>query len=96
MTDFCDPEQRLDYLLQHGIDAYNKAIGSLESRVLVSARKFSALGVVGSESPQLAELSPIEAAPRHLQAVDLFEEDEGSDPTIVVLPEGGASSGHSA
>jgi hypothetical protein len=26
MTDFNDPEQRLDYLLQHGIDAYNKAM----------------------------------------------------------------------
>jgi hypothetical protein len=26
MTDFSDPEQRLDYLLQHGIDAYNKAM----------------------------------------------------------------------
>jgi len=26
MTDFSDPEQRLDYLLQHGIDAYNKTM----------------------------------------------------------------------
>ena len=26
MTDFSDPEQRLDYLLQHGVDAYNKAM----------------------------------------------------------------------
>ena len=26
MTDFNDPEQRLDYLLLHGVDAYNKAM----------------------------------------------------------------------
>ena len=26
MTDFNDPEQRLDYLLHHGVDAYNKAM----------------------------------------------------------------------
>jgi hypothetical protein len=26
MTDFSDPEQRLDYLLRHGVDAYNKAM----------------------------------------------------------------------
>ena len=26
MTDFSDPEQRLDYLIHHGIDAYNKAM----------------------------------------------------------------------
>ena len=25
MTDFSDAEQRLDYLLRHGVDAYNKA-----------------------------------------------------------------------
>ena len=30
MIDFNDPEQRLDYLLHHGVDAYNKAMeGSL-------------------------------------------------------------------
>ena len=26
MTDFNDPEQRLDYLLHHGVGAYNKAM----------------------------------------------------------------------
>ena len=26
MTDFSDPEQRLDHLIQHGVDAYNKAM----------------------------------------------------------------------
>ena len=75
--------QSLQRSLTSSVDAYNKAIGSLESRVLVTARKFPALGVVGNESPQIAELSPIEAAPRHLQAVELLRrgrrDDESAD-----------------
>jgi DNA recombination protein RmuC len=91
--------QALQRSLTSSVDAYNKAIGSFESRVLVTARKFPGLGVVGTESPQITELSPIEAAPRHLQAVELFDEvDEGdeSEPTIMMLPDGGASTGHPA
>jgi hypothetical protein len=67
--------------------------------VLVSARKFPGLGVVGSESVEIAALSPIEAAPRHLQAVELHDDDEGSEigePNILALPEGGATAGTGA
>ncbi len=88
--------QSLQRSLTSSVEAYNKAVGSLESRVLVSARKFSALGVVGSESPQIAELPPIEVAPRHLQAVEFFDEGDESEPTMLVLPEGGTSTGHPA
>jgi hypothetical protein len=35
MTDFSDPEQRLDYLLQHGIDAYNKAMEDRFAKTVV-------------------------------------------------------------
>ncbi len=86
--------QSLQRSLTSSVEAYNKAVGSLESRVLVSARKFPGLGVVGSESAEIAELSPIEAAPRHLQAVEMLsdEDDEvGIEPTIVALPEGGGA-----
>ena len=62
--------QTLQRSLTSSVEAYNKAVGSLESRVLVSARKFPGLGVVGGEAAEIAELSPIEAAPRHLQAVE--------------------------
>ena len=88
--------QSLQRSLGASVDAYNKAVGSLETRVLVSARKFPSLGVVGSESPEIAELSPIETAPRHLQAVELLDEGEDTSSTIVALPDGGASSGTSA
>jgi DNA recombination protein RmuC len=83
--------QTLQRSLTSSVDAYNRAVGSFESRVLVSARKFPSLGVQGAE---IADLSPIEAAPRHLQAYqpDLYD-DEVEDSTIVALPEGEAHTG---
>jgi DNA recombination protein RmuC len=70
--------QSLQKSLSSSVDAYNKAVGSLESRVLVTARKFPSLGVVGNERAGITELSPIEAAPRHLQAVE-SDEDERAE-----------------
>lgn len=63
--------------LASSVDAYNDAVGSLESRVLVTARKFPGLGVIGGERAEITELTRIEAAPRRLQAVE--PEDEGED-----------------
>ncbi len=67
--------QSLQRSLTMSVDAYNKAVGSLESRVLVTARRFPSLGVVVGESSGLVELSSIEAAPRRLQAVEAEEDD---------------------
>lgn len=54
--------------LNRSVEAYNKAIGSFESRVLISARKFKELGAApGGEIP---ELSPIDTQTRGLQAQD--------------------------
>src|SRR3984893_8838130 len=50
--------------LDRAVESYNKAVGSLETRVLVSARKFAELGtVVGQDIP---ELEPIETSARAL------------------------------
>jgi DNA recombination protein RmuC len=84
--------QSLQRSLTSSVEAYNKAVGSFETRVLVSARKFPSLGVHGSAD--IADLSPIESAPRHLQAYQPeIDEDEFTQPTIVALPEGGANTG---
>lgn len=50
--------------LDSAVKAYNKAVGSLESRVLVTGRKFVELGVV-SEERRIEDLEPIEQTPRH-------------------------------
>lgn len=50
--------------LDNTIDAYNKAIGTLESRVLVSARKFKDLG--SSSDKEISQLETIDKTPRVL------------------------------
>ncbi len=89
--------QSLQRSLTSSVEAYNKAVGSLETRVLVSARRFPGLGVVGGESAEIAALPPIEATPRHLQAVEMEnDEDEVAgvgEQIILALPDGGATAG---
>ena len=68
--------ERLRLLVEHfasvgdGLDkavrSYNKAVGSFESRVLVSARRFKELGVSGGED--LPPLTSSDAMPRTLEA----------------------------
>jgi len=82
--------QSLQRSLTSSVEAYNRAVGSLESRVLVTARRFPSLGVKGSETAEIAELSPIEASPRHLQAVEFTVGDDGDDAPAE-LPEGGTA-----
>lgn len=83
--------QTLQRSLTSSVEAYNKAVGSLETRVLVSARKFPDLGVVANEGPGIVELSAIDAAPRHLQAVDFLGDEDDAEPTLLALPTDGGS-----
>ena len=86
--------QSLQKSLASSVEAYNKAVGSLESRVLVTARKLPGLGVIDGTSAQIQELTPIEVAPRRLQAVELIDDEDDLDTsTILSLPEGNANTG---
>jgi DNA recombination protein RmuC len=62
--------------LDRAVESYNKAVGSLESRVLVSARKFAELGA--SVAEDIPELEPIETTARAL-SFDWDESDISPD-----------------
>jgi len=62
---------RLGRSLTASVTAYNQAVGSLESRVLVSARKLNEFGVVGAE---LAAPGPVSETTRGLSAPELVAE----------------------
>jgi DNA recombination protein RmuC len=57
--------------LERTVESYNKTVGSLESRVLVSARRFSELGVPATG--EIVELQTIDRSPRGLHALPLIE-----------------------
>ncbi len=57
--------------LEAAVKSYNLAVGSLESRVLVSARKFRDLKAVGGDV-LLDSAAPIDVLPREMRAEDLL------------------------
>ena len=67
--------------LDRAVESYNKAVGTLESRVMVSARKFAELGAPVSE--QIPDVPQIETTTRTLA----LEWDEDDEPTRHLFPE---------
>jgi DNA recombination protein RmuC len=65
--------------LNSAVTAYNKAVGSLEGRVLVTARRFVDMGVVGAGEKELAQPLPVDATTRALQSPEL-------GPPVLDLP----------
>lgn len=71
--------ERMNTLVQHfanvgsalkkAMDSYNKAVGSMESRVLPSVRKFKELGVTGADEIPIIE--QIDQTPRDLSILEL-------------------------
>jgi len=49
MTDFNNPEQRLDYLLHHGVDAYNKAMEDHFAKRTGRARRMAGQAMAGRD-----------------------------------------------
>lgn len=57
--------------LNDAIAAYNKSVGTLETRVLVTARKFQTLEVASGDKA-IRDLNPVDTLPRALQSPELL------------------------
>jgi len=67
----CEHISRIGKSLGDSVKAYNEAVSSIESRVLVTGRKFRALGELAEE--EIQTLAPIERLPREPSAPELLE-----------------------
>lgn len=64
---------KLGKSLTGAVEAYNKTVGSLESRVLVTARRFNELSVTAPRGADLEELVPVAQTLRLLNAPELTQ-----------------------
>lgn len=70
LSDMAEHFSRLGRNLGGAVQSYNQAMGSLEHRVLSSARKFKELGSV-SQASEIISLDSLDHTPRELQAPEL-------------------------
>lgn len=91
LADMSEHFFKLGKSLGGAVDAYNRAIGSLEARVLVSARKFKDMRALNVDS-ELEASSPVESAPRALQSPELTTPRDGlfPIPEVQVIEENGS------
>lgn len=73
VSDMGNHMTRLGRHLGQVVDSYNQTVGTLERRVLVSARKFK---VLDTSNEEIEELTAIDHTPRNLQSLELVGEEE--------------------
>lgn len=74
IVDMTSHFNKMGRALTTAVDSYNKGIGSLETRVLVTARKFKELGAAASQL-EIEDQEFVEKVPRHLEADEMVKEE---------------------
>lgn len=64
-----DHMRKVGHHLESGVKAYNETVASMESRLIVSARKLKDLSA--GTAKEVPDLAPVEIAPREFQQADL-------------------------
>lgn len=64
--------------IERTVESFNRFAGTLESRVLVTARKFP--GIDETKLDAATGPAPIESAPRHLTAIEFLDDRDGDEP----------------
>jgi DNA recombination protein RmuC len=70
--------------LDSAVQAYNQTVGSLERRVLVSARRFTDHGITSAK--ELPELNPVEKSTQPPQTLELPERAGDESESLLELP----------
>jgi DNA recombination protein RmuC len=66
--------------LASSVDSYNRAVGSLERKVLPGARKFTELGI--HPKKELESVEPLESLPRTMIEDGPAEDNDDSDAAL--------------
>ena len=72
LSDMASHWVKLGRNLDRAVESYNAAVGSMETRVMVSARKFVELETTAF-GVEIEELAPVDKTTRTLQAPELFD-----------------------
>jgi len=79
LSNFGNHLRKMGDELSNSVKAYNQAVGSLERRVLPSARRFTELGV--NPRQRLEPLRPVEETPRQATPSESFDSNDRIDDT---------------
>lgn len=74
--------QKVGKHLDQAVGAFNQSVGSLEGRVLPTARKFRELGAVRSDKDDLPNLTPLTTETRPLTAQEFTEQEPSSTTAL--------------
>lgn len=78
LATFAEHLSRLGRNLDNSVDAFNKAVGSYDSRILPSAKKFTELGIMAMKEPP--ELAPVKRTAKPVDVPDDADSDTDQGP----------------